>query len=118
MGQNERRPLKAVGVDRVGVILRGDLDSAGLQVPYRVIAAAVAELELVGLGSVGQGDDLVSETDAESDTSQELPNGFDGLGTSSAVTGTVGEEEAVRRSARICSAAVSQGDNGHVQPGA
>ena len=47
------------------VILRGDFDAARFQVLHRLIGAAVAELELEGLGAAGQRQQLVPQADAE-----------------------------------------------------
>ena len=41
--------LEGIGINGVRVILRGDLDAAGRQIPYRMVAATMAELKLVGL---------------------------------------------------------------------
>ena len=40
-----------VGIDGEAVVLRGDLDLAGVEVLHRLVGAAVAELELVGLAA-------------------------------------------------------------------
>ena len=57
--------LERVGIDGEAVVLRGDLDAAGAEVFDRMVAAAVAELELVGLAAEGQAEELVAEADAE-----------------------------------------------------
>ena len=57
--------LEQLRVDREAVVLRGDLDLAGLEVHDRMVRAAVAELELEGLAAAGEAEDLVAEADAE-----------------------------------------------------
>ena len=51
---------QAVGVDGVAVVLGGDVDAAGREVPDWVVGAAVAEFQLEGLGAEGAGEDLVA----------------------------------------------------------
>jgi len=55
----QTRTGKAVLVYGVAMVLRGHLDFASLEVHYRVVSAAVAEFQLIGLRAVGQGDQLV-----------------------------------------------------------
>ncbi len=57
--------FEAVRIDREAVVLAGDLDLAGVQVLHRLIAAAMAELELECLGAQRQAQQLVAEADAE-----------------------------------------------------
>ena len=88
---------EAVRVHRVGMVLGGDFDFAGLQIFHRMVAAPVPELQLVGSGAVGQGDDLVAQADTEDGNgSQQLPDRFDGLGHVGRVPGPIGNEDAVR----------------------
>jgi hypothetical protein len=54
-----------VGIDGEAVVLGGDGDSSGAQVLDRLVAAAVAELELEGFAAEGVGEELVAEADAE-----------------------------------------------------
>ena len=56
---------EAVQIDRIGMVLRGDFDAAGLQAADRMVAAAVSEFQLVGAGAVGQRKNLMPEADAE-----------------------------------------------------
>ena len=65
---------RAVAVDRAlaaraehgeAVVLARDLDAAGLEVLDRVVGAAVAEAQLVGLEADGAAEQLVAEADAE-----------------------------------------------------
>ena len=52
-------------VNRETVVLRRNFDFAGLEFLDRVVGAAVAELELIGIGAHRERQDLMSETDAE-----------------------------------------------------
>ena len=54
----------AVGHTEV-VVLAGDLHRSGGQVAHRVVAAVVAEGELVGLPAQRRGQELVAQADAE-----------------------------------------------------
>ena len=65
MGCCKLRVLQAFQIDRITVVLGSNLDFSRLQVLDRVVTAAVAELELVGLRTVSQGDHLVTEADTE-----------------------------------------------------
>src|SRR5664279_2690268 len=47
------------------MVMRGDLDLAGLHPLHRMIAAMMAEAQLVGLSAKRDADQLMSETDAE-----------------------------------------------------
>ena len=78
------------------MVLRRDLHAAGEQVHHGVVAAAVAELELLDGGAGGLRDHLVPEADAEhGHLAQDLLHlrvgALHGLG----VAGTVGQEHAV-----------------------
>ena len=55
MGNRKRSISQALFFDGIGMILRCDLDFSCLKIFYRMIAAAVAEFELVGSGTVGKG---------------------------------------------------------------
>ena len=97
MGSPERRLRQALLQHGIGVVLGRDLDAARIQIPDRMVAAPVAELELVGLRPVGQGQDLVAQADPEDrDLSQEGPDGADGLRHILGIAGAVGEEDPVR----------------------
>ena len=54
-----------IGIDREAVILRGDLDLAGFQFLHGMVGPAVAKFELVSLTTERQGQNLVTEADAE-----------------------------------------------------
>lgn len=77
MHYGKGRIFETVLVNGKGVILRGDFDFTGNYVPDRVISSAVTEFQLIALGSVGQTDDLMPETDAENGIfSMEFTNGI------------------------------------------
>jgi hypothetical protein len=85
------------GVDAEAVVLGGDFDAAGGFVADGVVAAAVAELELVGSGAEGEGEELMAEADAEEgNLAGEGAQGVDAIGDGGGVAGTVGAEDAVR----------------------
>src|SRR5438876_12431125 len=54
-----------VGVDGEAVVLRGDLHAAAAEVLDRMVAAAMAELELVRLAAESEAEELVAQTNAE-----------------------------------------------------
>ncbi len=57
--------VERVGIDGEAVIVRRDFDFAGDLIQHRMIRAAVAELELVGLAAEREPEELVAEADAE-----------------------------------------------------
>src|SRR5205823_12201645 len=57
--------IDAGRVDRVAVVLAGDVDAPGAQILHRVVAAPVAEAELEGARPKGLADDLVAQADPE-----------------------------------------------------
>ena len=65
------------GVDGEAVVLRRDLDLAGPLVADRVIGAAVAELELEGLGAERLAEELVAQADPEDRDAARLGGGPD-----------------------------------------
>ena len=89
-------PLERVRVHGEAVILRRDLDLAGGQVHHRLIAAVVAELELVGLAAERQTQDLMAEADTEDRllADQSLHVLF-GVGHGVGIARPVGEKNAV-----------------------
>ena len=54
-----------IGIDGEVVVVRRDLDLAGRQLLYRMIAAVVSELQLVGLAAEREPDQLMAQADAE-----------------------------------------------------
>ena len=62
-----------------------------------MIAAAMTEFQLIGLGSVCEGQDLMTQTDAEDRDGADQPlHGVDHLGNILGIAGAVGKEDAVR----------------------
>lgn len=55
----------AAAYDRVAVVLGGDKCSVKREILYRLVAAAVTVLQLLGLGAVCQRKELMPEADAE-----------------------------------------------------
>src|ERR1043166_5456894 len=56
---------EALGLDGEAVVVRGDLDAARAEVFDRLVAAAVAEAQLVGRAAEGAAQGLMAEADAE-----------------------------------------------------
>ena len=82
--------------DGEAVVLGGDLDLAGAQVLDRVVGAAVAEGELVGLQADGLAEQLVAEADApHRPRADELAHGGDDVAQRGGVAGAVGQEDRV-----------------------
>ena len=54
-----------ITIDRKTVIVRGDLDLAGVEIFDRLIAAAMAEFEFVCLAAKNLAENLMPEADAE-----------------------------------------------------
>src|SRR5262249_10321233 len=80
------------------VVLRGDLDTAGLQVLDRVIAAAMTEMHLDGARAEGKGKQLMPEADAEDryPRGEQFAQHGDGENAGRRwVAGTVAQEDAV-----------------------
>lgn len=84
---------------RVGgeaVILGGDADDARLQIFYGLIAATVAELELVGACAEGVGNHLVAKANAKHGVAgHELADGFVGVGDGGRIARAIGQEDAL-----------------------
>src|SRR5213592_4762605 len=67
---------EGIRIDREAMVLRGDVDAAGPQVLDRLVAAAVAELQLERLSSEGERKQLVAEADPqEGDATGEFARG-------------------------------------------
>lgn len=85
-----------IGSDGKAMVLGGDADFPALQILDRLIGSAMTELELEGATSKGEGDDLMTETDAEDwELADQGPNGLVGVGEGGGVTRAIGEEETV-----------------------
>ena len=92
--------LEAGGVDGEAVVLAGDLDASGEGVEDGLVGAAVAELELVGGGAEGEGEELVAQADAEGGDvgvafEEEVAEGGDRAFDGGGVARAVGDEQAV-----------------------
>ena len=86
----KRRVFQALGVHRIGMVLLGDLDFVSCEIFDWMIAAAVTEFQLVDLCTVGQGQDLMPQTDAENRKhTAKLTNGIDYLANVLRIAGTV-----------------------------
>ena len=85
------------GIDRKAVILRGDLDLAGLEKLDRMIRAAMTELELERFSAEREAKDLMAEADAEDRLVglQEIARVLDGVVDGRRIAGAVAEEDAV-----------------------
>ena len=94
--------LQTVGqaclIDRKAVVLARDHHPPGPQVLHRVIGPVVPELHLDGTRPARQPQQLVSQTDAEERDAglQQGTDGVDRIVTGLRITGTVGEEDAIR----------------------
>ncbi len=87
------RPLR----HRVVVVLAGDLDRPVGQALDRVVAAVVAEGELVGGAAQGRRQQLVAEADPEDgNVPDQVADGVDGVGDGGGVARAVGQEDPVR----------------------
>ncbi len=91
------RSESASGRDGVVVVLAGDLDPAGGLVAHGVVAAVVAEAQLVGVAAEREPEDLVPETDPEHRRSTyQSTYRIDGSGHCGGITRTVGQEDTIR----------------------
>src|SRR4051794_31483857 len=89
--------LAAGADDGEAVVLGGDVDPPRLQVLDRVVGAAMAEGELVGLKADGAAEQLVAEADAEDGLpAEDAADGLDDVVEGGGVAGAVGEEDDVR----------------------
>ena len=94
MRRDKRSIDEAVLRHGVGMVLRGDLDFIRRKMLDRMVAAAVAEFQLIGLCAVGHGQDLVTQTDPEDRYfSMQLTHGVDQPGHILGVTRPVAEKD-------------------------
>ena len=72
----------AAAYDRIAVVLGGDECSVKREILYRLVAAAVTVLQLLGLGAVCQRKELMSEADSERGylSRDKLAEGLDSFG--------------------------------------
>ena len=95
------RPRAARAEHREAVVLAGDLDAAGGEVLDRVVGAAVAERQLVGLQADRAAQQLVAEADAvDRQLADELADRLDDVVERGRVAGAVGQEHGVGRRGR------------------
>ena len=87
-----------IGIDAEAMVLRGDLDGARIELLHRMVAAAMAELQLVGLGAEREAHQLVPEADAEHRHVgvDQLLHAVDRVRDGGRIAGTVAEKDAVR----------------------
>ena len=110
--------LDLVGVDGVGidgevVVVGGDFDFAGGVVANGMVAAVMAELELVGFAAEGESAELVAQADAEDGhAAHHVADGADGVVDGLGVAGAVGEEDAVGLEGEDVSGGGFGGDDG------
>ena len=79
------------------VVLGSDFNFPCLQILNRLVCAAVAKFQFIGLGAVSQAQNLVPQADAEDRfLAQQFANRINNSFDSGRVTGAVGKENAVR----------------------
>ncbi len=87
---------QAARLDGEAMVLAGDFDLAGSLVSDGLVAASMAKLQLVCLGSQSQREHLVPQADAEErHLADQALQGFDGVGYRRWVARAVGYEHAV-----------------------
>ena len=96
VGHLDGQALDRFGLDRIVVVLGGDLDGARLQILDRVVAAVVPKGQLLDARAAGLGNDLVPQADAEhGHLAEQRPRGLDGLGHLARIAGPVRDQHAV-----------------------
>jgi hypothetical protein len=96
LGDDRAALLQRLGVGGEAVVLRRDRDLAGLEVLHRLVAAAVAELELESRAAERVGEHLMTEADAEDRVvRQQAADGLVDVGQGGRVAGAVREEHRV-----------------------
>ena len=99
LGDLQPCPLQGGGNYSEVMVLRGDVDDPLPQVFDRLIASMMAELELEGLRSQGQGYDLMAQAYAKyGHLSSEMAHGLDGLLRSLRVPRAIGQKQGIRSS--------------------
>ena len=95
--------------------MRGDLNLTRLQITDRMVTAAVTEFQFIGGGSIGQRDDLMSETNTEDGI---FPDEIAATvcGTSAGSPGPLEIKMPSGRNLSIASAVVFQGTTVTLQP--
>src|SRR5579859_1356585 len=84
-------------VNRISVIVRADLDLSCLLIEDRLVAAAMAELELVGPRAQGKRQDLMAHAHAkERHLTHELPDSLCRIRSGGRIARAIGKEDTVR----------------------
>src|SRR5438067_1385896 len=65
VGEVDGGALERIGIDGEVVIVRGNLNLAGLQLLHRMVAAVMSAVEFVGLAAESEADQLMTEADSE-----------------------------------------------------
>src|SRR6476659_1740975 len=82
VGQFDFGLRQRVGIDREVVIVRRDLDLAGIELFHRMIAAVMSELQLESFAAERKAGELMSEADAEDGlAAHEASDVIDGIST-------------------------------------
>lgn len=88
---------KAFQIHRIGVVLGGDFHLAAEQIFDRMVAAPMAELQLIGAGAIGKCQNLMTQADTENGVfSPKLTDKLSHTGHILRVSGAVGEEYSIR----------------------
>ena len=96
VGQLHQLRIQTGHVHAEAMVLGGDFDLAGLEILDRLVAAAVAEFEFVGLAAIGQAEDLVAQADAEDRFfTQQFSDVFYHAFDAGRIAGAIGEKDAV-----------------------
>src|SRR5436305_443862 len=86
-----------VGIDGKVMVMRSDLDFAGVQLLNGMIAAVVSEFEFESFAAERNAGKLMSEADAENRlASHKAADVVDRVGARLGIAGAVGEEDAIR----------------------
>ena len=87
-----------IGIHGKPVVLGRDLDLVAIEILDRMVGAAMPELELVGLGTQGEAEQLMAETDAEDGPVRRVDQRahvVDCIGDRGRIAGAVAQEDAV-----------------------
>ena len=96
VGYLQGRMAHTVRVHRVGMVLGGDFNPAGFQIPDRMVSAPVAKFQLISPGPAGQGKNLMPQADPENGIfSDQLSNGPDRFRHILRVSRAIGDQHPV-----------------------
>src|SRR5260221_7427887 len=105
-------------VDAEAMVLRRDLDATRREVFHRLVAAAVAELELVRLAAEREREELMPEAYSEDRFfADEATHRVDRVADRGGIAGTVREKNSVGREAEHVLRARLRGDDRDAKPG-